>query len=300
MRLRVPFRAVTHRLAAVACGATFLLILVGGLVTNTGAALAVPDWPTTFGYNMLLYPWSRMVGGVLYEHSHRLLGAAVGLITLALAGALWPAGGVRRSLGLVALGAVCLQGLLGGLRVVLLKDALAVVHGSLAQAFFALLVVIAFLTWPGAVAAGRGLDASLGPVAAGMTALLYAQIVLGALLTHAGWVELHVAGAVAVYAVVPLAAARLGRTADPVATPAARMLLILLLMQLALGVGSYLTRFAVLGAGAHPALVVALPVAHRLLGALILGASVVVTLRVWGVARVGAAVPRRLAAEATH
>jgi len=62
-----------------------LLIIVGGLVTNTGSALAVPDWPTTFGHNMFLFPWSRMIGGIFYEHAHRLIGSGVGLLTMALA-----------------------------------------------------------------------------------------------------------------------------------------------------------------------------------------------------------------------
>src|SRR5258706_11724593 len=68
---------------------SMLLILVGGLVTNTGSALAVPDWPTTFGYNMFLYPWSRMVGGIFYEHSHRLIGSLVGMLTVAFALSVW-------------------------------------------------------------------------------------------------------------------------------------------------------------------------------------------------------------------
>src|SRR5713101_8721582 len=78
-----------HRLAVVTAAVTVLLIFVGGLVTNTGSAMAVPDWPTTFGYNMFLYPWSKMVGGIFYEHSHRLLGSLVGMLTIALAVALW-------------------------------------------------------------------------------------------------------------------------------------------------------------------------------------------------------------------
>ena len=86
-----------------------------GLVTNTGAALAVPDWPSTFGHNMILFPWSRMVGGIFYEHSHRLIGALVGLLTLALAGALVAGGRSLRRLGLMAVVAVVVQGLLGGL-----------------------------------------------------------------------------------------------------------------------------------------------------------------------------------------
>ncbi|MBI3799408.1 MAG: hypothetical protein HY268_20880 [Deltaproteobacteria bacterium] len=78
----------SHRLALLTAVATFPLLFVGGLVTSTGAGLAVPDWPTTFGYNMFLYPWSKMVGGIFYEHSHRLLGSAVGFLTILLAATL--------------------------------------------------------------------------------------------------------------------------------------------------------------------------------------------------------------------
>src|SRR4029434_4883167 len=105
-----PLSTMAHRLAVVTVAATFLLIIFGGLVTNTGAALAVPDWPTTFGHNMFLYPWSAMVGGIFYEHSHRLLGALVGVLTLGLAAVLWPAGGRLRLAGLVALAIVIVQG----------------------------------------------------------------------------------------------------------------------------------------------------------------------------------------------
>ena len=108
-----------HRLAVVTTAATVLLIFVGGLVTNTGSALAVPDWPTTFGYNMFLYPWSRMVGGIFYEHSHRLIGSVVGLLTVSCALTLWwmePRQWLRR-LGALALLAVIIQGVLGGLHI---------------------------------------------------------------------------------------------------------------------------------------------------------------------------------------
>jgi cytochrome c oxidase assembly protein subunit 15 len=114
----------SHRIAVLTAGATFLLILAGGLVINTGSGLAVPDWPTTFGHNMFLYPWSKMLGGIFYKHSHRLLGAAVGLLTLALAVMLWIRGRWwwLRWLGAGALGGVVIQGCLGGLRVVLVQD----------------------------------------------------------------------------------------------------------------------------------------------------------------------------------
>ena len=146
---------LAHRLAVVTAAATFVLILFGGLVTSTGAGLTVPDWPSTFGQNMFLFPWARMVGGVLFEHSHRLLGALVGLLTLGLGATLmldrragWP-----RALGAAAGILVCAQGLLGGLRVVLRDDTLAIVHGCAAQAFFALLVALTVVTSPGWTAA---------------------------------------------------------------------------------------------------------------------------------------------------
>ena len=113
-----------HRVALVLACATFPLLFIGGLVTSKGAGLAVPDWPTTFGYNMFLYPWSKMVGNIFYEHSHRLVASFVGLLTIALAVTFWlrePRAWLRW-LGLGALGLVIVQGVLGGLRVVLLES----------------------------------------------------------------------------------------------------------------------------------------------------------------------------------
>src|SRR4029077_4018027 len=109
-----------HRLAVVLVCATFPLLFIGGLVTSKGAGLAVPDWPTTFGYNMFLYPWSKMVGNIFYEHSHRLVASFVGLLTLALAFLLWfrERRTWMRWLGVGALGLVMAQGILGGLRVI--------------------------------------------------------------------------------------------------------------------------------------------------------------------------------------
>ena len=275
---------LVHRLAVSTAAATVVLIVFGGLVTNTGAALAVPDWPSTFGHNMFLFPWSGMVGGVFYEHSHRLLGALVGLLTIALAAALWPRGGRLRMLGLVALAVVIAQGVLGGLRVVLLTDALAMVHGPLAHAFFALIAVLAFLTAPAAARPGVAADASLRRLAVVALAALYAQIVFGALLTHAGWLWLHVAGAMVVFAVVPIVTARVRRGGDSVAAPLSRALLGLLGIQLALGIGAYLARFSSVWIPGEQLTMLVLPVAHRLVGGLLLATSGVLTLRLWTVA----------------
>lgn len=274
---------MAHRLALATLAATCVLILLGGLVTNTGAALAVPDWPSTFGYNMMLFPWSRMVGGIFYEHSHRLMGALVGLLTLALAAALWREGGRLRRLGLLAVVAVLAQGLLGGLRVVLLQDTLAIFHGLLAQAFFALLAAIALLTAPRARAAFAPVDPALKGLTVLAAALVYAQIVFGALLTHTGRIDLHLAGAVLVFALVPIVTARLRRSGDAVAVPVSRLLLVLLGVQLLLGVGSFLARFSSLWIPGEQLTVIALPVAHRLVGSLILAATVALSIRASGI-----------------
>lgn len=191
-----------HRVAAVTTAATFLLILVGGVVTNTGTGMAVPDWPTTFGYNMFLYPWSKMVGGVLYEHTHRLLGSFVGSLTLTLAVLLWAVEprSLVRGLGIAALAAVVIQGVLGGLRVVLAAAGLAIVHGAFAHAFFALIAAIALFTsrgWRAAVPVAHSTSAlRLRRLALWTTVGLYVQIVLGTLVTHLGArLDAHLFGA---------------------------------------------------------------------------------------------------------
>jgi cytochrome c oxidase assembly protein subunit 15 len=276
-------------LAVLTAAATGVLIVFGGLVTNTGAALAVPDWPSTFGHNMLLFPWSEMVGGVFYEHSHRLLGALVGALTVALALALWPRGGRLRAFGIVAVVAVGAQGVIGGLRVILKADVLAMVHGPLAQAFFALVVALALVTSARMARPLAAVDAGTRALTLAATLVVYVQIVFGALLTHAGRIDLHLAGAGGVFVLVPMVSARLRRTGDAVAVPAARMLLGLLGVQLVLGVGAYLARFSAVWIPGGQLTTLAVPVAHRLAGGLILAAAVVLAVRVLAAPRPSAA-----------
>jgi cytochrome c oxidase assembly protein subunit 15 len=271
---------LAHRLALLTAAATTVLIVFGGLVTNTGAALAVPDWPTTFGQNMFLYPWSGMVGGVFYEHSHRLLGALVGLLTLALAGALARVGGRFAWLGAAAVLAVIAQGVVGGLRVVLLTDALAMVHGPLAHAFFALIVTIAVLTSARMATPPPAVDGGLRSLTLVAALAVYAQIVFGAFLTHAGRLDLHLAGAVAVFVAVPMVTARVRRGGDGFAAALARPLLVLLGLQLLLGLGSYLARFSPIWIPGGPATMLLLPVVHRLVGGLLLAGVVAIAVRV--------------------
>jgi cytochrome c oxidase assembly protein subunit 15 len=171
--------------------ATLFLICSGGMVTSKGVGLAVPDWPTTFGYNMFLFPVSQWVGGILFEHTHRLIASTVGLLTIILAVWLWLAEDRPwvRNLGLIAVGGVILQGILGGLRVTMLKDQIGTFHACLAQAFLGLLVFIALVTsrfWRSfsSAAVDRDEFRRLRTLALLTTIAIYFQLGLGALMRH--------------------------------------------------------------------------------------------------------------------
>lgn len=279
-----------HRIALLLSGATLILILFGGLVTDTGAALAVPDWPTTFGYSMFLYPWSQMVGGIFYEHSHRLIGSLVGFLTVVLAVLLWVVEPRRwlKWLGLLAVLVVSVQGLLGGLRVILLRETLAILHGALAQAFFGLTVGLVLFTskeWAeGARARARSVP---GPIlrrlAFCITCGLYLQIVFGGLLTHWGRLDWHLGWTLGLLILIPVFGTQiLRRYGDhPDLTGPAIGMQVLFVVQLLLGVGSYVARFTSVALPLASFTVVAFPVVHRLTGALLLGVSLVLTLRLY-------------------
>ncbi len=194
-----------HRFATFVAACTVLLLLAGSLVTSTGSGLSVPDWPTTYGWNMFTFPPSKWVGGIFYEHGHRLIASSVGFLTILLAGWLWlrePRRWLRR-LGLVALAAVIAQGVLGGLTVLFfLPAAISTAHAGLAEIFFCLTVSIALFTSPrwiagygprGNPAGGAGApgvpgvdDALLRRVATATTAAIYVQILIGATMRHTG------------------------------------------------------------------------------------------------------------------
>ena len=279
-----------HRLALVTTVSTVILILVGGVVTNTGTGMAVPDWPTTFGYNMFLYPWSKMIGGIFYEHTHRLIGSVVGAMTLTLAVVLWavePRWWVR-GLGVAALVAVVFQGVLGGLRVVLAQDALAIVHGGFAHAFFALVAGMALLTspsWRTPVSLISSNDARrLRRLSVWTTAGLYLQVILGTLVTHLGArVDAHIlVGGLVSVAVLLLGFRIVPRQADwPELVRPTEALRALWALQLALGLGAYVAKFHAADVSLGPGLSLALPVSHRLTGSVMLIASVVLTLRLY-------------------
>ncbi len=290
-----------HRLALTTAGTTLFLLFVGALVTSKGVGLAVPDWPTTFGHNMFLFPWAGMVGGVFYEHSHRLVASGVGFLTLVLALCLWvrePRAWVRW-LGVGALLLVMVQGIVGGLRVVLLQQDFAILHAVLAQAFFGLMVAMALFT------SSSWREARPAPSSAGWTMfqwfclaaslMIYLQSVLGAVIRHTGTgVVLHVSLAVVVavqVGILVVKALQLGDEA-PLFRTLALSLGLLLVLQAALGTGSYAARFLSSGALWQPGIIVAITTAHVVTGAVMFALSVAMTLwafRVLGPGRLPAA-----------
>jgi len=141
-------KRLLHWYAVFVAASVLILICSGGLVTSHGAGMAVPDWPNSFGYNMFLFPLSHWVGGVFFEHTHRLIASGVGLLTVALClltlrveDRVWV-----KWLSGVAVLAVIIQGVLGGLRVTEHNAVLGLFHGCLAQAFFCLVATVALVT----------------------------------------------------------------------------------------------------------------------------------------------------------
>ncbi len=272
--------------AWVAVAATALLLAVGGIVTSAEAGLAVTDWPTSFGFNMFLYPFSRMTGGIFYEHAHRLMGALVGLTTVMLA-ILLNRTEERRGIHMlawVAVAAVVFQGILGGLRVTERNLAMAMTHGVLAQLFFATLVALAALTsraWksetPPVRRAGVRMDRALSGALVGLIVL---QLVLGAIQRHLQQLLLaHILVGLAVVApfCVHVGFRTWGVNPDlPRLRRLGLTLAALVGVQILLGFGAYLaTRGALVGTLPASADLV-ISTLHQWTGALLLALSVLV------------------------
>ena len=285
-----------HRFAVLTAGATLGLIFVGALVTSTGSGLAVPDWPLSFGQ---VFP--PMVGGVLFEHGHRLVAAFVGMLTVTLMVLLgrWEPRAWVRWLGRGAVLTVVWQGALGGVTVLLrLPLAVSVTHACLAQAFLCLVVALAVCTAPDWQEPGGWVEPrqpGLPALAVLTVAMVYLQLILGALMRHTGaglaipdfplafgrlvppmeapGVMLHFAhrlGALVVVLCVGWTAARILRShrAERRLLRPAVLLVGLVLLQVTLGAFTIWTQRGVLPMTTHVAV-----------GAAVLATSVVITLR---------------------
>jgi cytochrome c oxidase assembly protein subunit 15 len=272
-----------HRFAVFTAACTFLLLIAGALVTSNDAGLAVPDWPLSYG--SLLPP---MVGGIFWEHGHRMIASFVGILTICLAVWLWrvePRPWVKR-LGLAALGLVIAQGVLGGITVLFyLPPPISAAHATLAQLFFVTVISIAFFTgnwWQGAQPQIEDSGSPrLRSLAVATSAVILLQLILGAAFRHNAFgIIPHLIGAVVVTVMILwtgfVVRARF-RSVQPLRR-ANSLLQALLGIQLLLGGSAY---WAILAARAEPQplpLYVVLTVAHVAVGALTLAASVLLSL----------------------
>lgn len=244
--------------------ATFPLIWVGGLVTTYQAGMAVPDWPNSYGYNLFLYPLSTWVAGpfdLFIEHGHRLLGATVGFIAIALVASVFCTRQSTRLrvLSVVALVGVCLQGALGGMRVLMDERTLAMIHACVGPAFFAFAVALAMITsasWNShSQPSEDSQSARLQRLAVFTTVLVFLQLLLGAQLRHtpvdaemgffrtALYFHLLVAAALVVHAVLLLRATIKSSTASQFLGARAYALVSLVFLQIALGGGSWVVKY---------------------------------------------------------
>ncbi|HVH89638.1 MAG TPA: COX15/CtaA family protein [Terriglobales bacterium] len=268
-----------HRFALVLSGCIFLLIIAGALVTSEDAGLSVPDWPTSFGS---IYKIPPMVGGVKFEHTHRMIAEGVGLLTVLFCVAAFRIDRRRwfRYLSLAALGTVIAQGILGGLTVrTFLPWYISSAHATLAQTFFAMAVLMTVYTgaeWMESVPdtfADQGTP-STRTLAVLSICAVYLQLFFGAAFRHSGMSILpHLVNAVFVSGVLTWTAIRvLSRYGHvPSLRRPAAATIGLLLVQLGFGFAAYLTR-VVWGKNAAQPLpsMVSTTVVHVAIGALLL------------------------------
>jgi cytochrome c oxidase assembly protein subunit 15 len=275
-----------HRYAVLTATATFCLLIAGALVTSHEAGLAVPDWP--FSYGQLMPP---MVGNIFWEHGHRMVATFVGLLTIGLA--VWlalrePRRWVRR-LGWAALAAVVLQGALGGITVLfLLPRPVSIAHASVAQFFFCLTVTLAVVTGQSWRQTGprhtETSSLSLRRLAAFATAAVYVQLILGAAFRHnATGIVPHLVGAAVVTLMILWTWRRVRREhgGEPPLRRPVTLAAGLLFLQLLLGGAAYWARIATTSAPQPELVMIALTVAHVVVGALVLASCLALTLHAY-------------------
>jgi heme a synthase len=292
-----------HKFSRYVAASTVLLILAGSFVTSTDSGLSVPDWPTSYGWNMFTFPPSKWVGGIFYEHGHRLIASTVGFLTIILAAWIWLADSRRwlRWFGVGALVSVVAQGILGGITVLFfLPAAVSTAHAGLAEIFFCMTVAIALFTSPGWIAGYSDIgadDPTLRRAATTATLFIYSQILIGATMRHTGaglaipdfpWmfghlVPDHWSSAIALHFAHRVGALIVAGTAigtsiyvwmrhqdRPELARPATLIIFLVVIQVTLGALTVISR--------RDALINSL---HVVVGALVLTTSLVLTLRSW-------------------
>ena len=294
MSLTTPFNQAHHRFAAFVAFCTFLLIVAGALVTSNDAGLAVPDWPTSFHHWPVTYGYFTvpLVGGIRWEHGHRIIAQFIGILTIILA--VWTSKVDRRpwmrKLGWAALATVVAQGVLGGITVLhYLPPGISAAHATLGQTFFCLVVSLWLFTGRTWVQEPRMQLPTKRPSLPALTTLavacVYLQLILGAAFRHHGIKLLpHIISAAVVTFVLLWTVVRVLSEYSQVQQlrRPALMLLGLLMVQLTLGFGAWLTRVEWGHEAVQPEMpMVMTTVSHVAIGALLLATTVVLAIQAW-------------------
>jgi len=292
----IPYNQAHHRFAVFLASMTLLLIVLGAMVTSKDAGLSVPDWPTSFGS---LYKIPPMVGGVKYEHGHRMFAEFIGLLIIVMA--VWTQRAEQRqwmkALGWIALGAVIGQGVLGGLTVLFgLPWYISTAHATLAQTIFCVVTAMALFTsksWlqDAEPIAEDGLTPSTPALTALAAACVWVQLILGAAFRHTGIRLLpHIIGACVVTAVLCWTVVRVLTHYNGVAQlrRPAELILGLLVVQLGLGFAAYVSRLIWMLNPPQPTVWIVLStVAHVAGGAIVLATTVVLAIQTRRMIRAG-------------
>ena len=273
-----------HRFAILLSLAVFILIIAGGLVTSTGSGLSVPDWPLSYGQ---IFP--PMIGGIRFEHTHRVIAGFVGILTLIFMIALlrfekrcWV-----KNLGIIAFLAVAAQAVLGGLTVIyLLPIAVSVTHACLAQSFFSLVMAITLFTsreWVNAVKARSANSRSVQRLSLVVAIFSFCQLLTGAIVrhTHGHGIAFHLIFAFLVLLHILLVSLKIMREDISRQKLSSHTFLLgaLALAQISLGLGAYIVKYLRASSEMPTVGAVLLSTAHQSLGALILAGSVLLVLR---------------------
>lgn len=287
----IGYQPWLHRYAALTAAVALLLpILMGALVTTVDAGMAFPDYPTSDGHNMFLYPWLASIGNrdKFLEHGHRLAGALVGTLSIGLAFWCWKSDGRTwvRGLGFGVLLAVITQGLIGGFRVIQDSRDAAMFHGVFASWIFAAMSVVSLATSRGWFAETRSEASSLSAsrwVSLLFVALVAAQYILGGMLRHRGMVLYeHIGFAAVVLFCGMFLFVTVANTRQPWLIRPAFLLMVCIVLQLLIGSATYVVKF---GFGDYVAVQNSLPqiavrTAHVLMGMLVWMLGVTLAVRV--------------------
>ncbi len=284
----VPASRWLHRFAWVTATLTLLLpVTTGAVVTTLQAGMAFPDWPSSDGYNMLAYPWLSSARDQFVEHGHRLSGLTIGLLSIALAVATWfiETRRVARLLALAIFGSVFVQGMLGGARVLMDKETMALIHGDFAAAVFSLMCVFVLVTGSGWESRPRVRDKSSvqAAFAVGVAVLVSVMIqyFLGGMLRHLridwAWFS-HPWFALVPVLLSPLFAMKAWQTGSPLLIRGANAMLLLVASQALIGLATWYVRYGfpawgVVAVPGSPAQVVVCSL-HKVVGMLTLMAAV--------------------------